>query len=72
MGFLYYYIIIGSIYSIIYTYKYLEENKNKIKELKATKKQIIGMGLISFFITLIIYPISIVDELLKYLNKGAK
>jgi hypothetical protein len=56
MKFLYLYLTIGAIVSLIYTMYYMSEKKQQLKNLNATSKQIQSACMITFFITFLIYP----------------
>ena len=63
MNFLMIYVFIGIIYSIDYTNRYIDENKKIFNN--TTRSNRIKAIMISFFITLIIYPITMIEEIIK-------
>jgi len=68
-NYLMYYFLIGAMFSLIYNAKYMEENSEKLKELKATRSQKRKMFIIGFMIVLFIYPFTIIEEIVSAIKK---
>lgn len=69
MIYLYIYLIIGVLFSFVYSAYYLEDKLLELKRLKATKKQMRQAVIITFVITFLIYPITITETIIQGFKK---